>query len=128
MLVKSNSDSDFFKDKKFIENINSKIKRVNDLSNPKKRGKKTTLSLKARGPVNLNKVISEFEPVPVKYKENSFSKHEFKLIINDDLMQIDDKIQIKKFLGKFWEIHLKADIYFKQYVLRDLKTHVKLII
>jgi hypothetical protein len=125
MLVRSNSDTDFFKDKKFIENINTKIQKVDDLSKSKKRTKKIYISLKENDSTKLKHALSGFESVSFESKQHSFSKSYLKNSIDDDSMNKDKKHQIKTFLEKFWQIHKEADIYFKYKILNDLKMNVK---
>lgn len=44
-MIRSNSDTDFFKDKRFIDNINNNIEKVDDISTSKNK-RRFTMSVK----------------------------------------------------------------------------------
>jgi hypothetical protein len=126
MLVRSNSDTDFFKDKKFIENINNKIQKVDDLSKSKKQMKKSSYNLgSVRETIKLNRKLTDYELRKVNENECNISIKKNSTFCLNNSVELSGNKQIKIFLEKFWQIHADTDLYFKYNILKDLKSNVR---
>lgn len=125
MLTRSNSDSNFFRDKAFIDNINNKISEIDNLAERNVRKKFVrTRSRKDTEQTTVQKDFLKQKSLEETNKNRKFLSINLEKSPEKENSDKLEKKSLKIFLKKFWRIQMKADFEFRTDTLPSLKIKV----